>query len=402
MNRENLSTGRPDSFKKPAAEKLLSPKSGASPVVIFAAFIIALWGLVAAKSFLIPIFAATLLALLMMPLVRFLRSRKLPEWVAVMTAALVLVLPLLLVASLVVRESASLIQDWPKLEGEARTSFASLLLYLKSPWLAKLHLDSSLDISSVAQRIGNSASAGITIAFAALGTVFSLGSDLVLVLFFAVMMIASREHLKTSFERILERYDSEKSASVLDAMTEVLESFLVARLIMILFVAVADFIILESFGVSYAVILSVFLGLMTLIPAVGFVFGLIPPVIVAVAQGKPLWEILALVAGIWIVSSLQDHLLTPKLIGRRLNLNFLITYLAIFAGERLWGIWGMFLSVPVLGVVRILLNSSENLRPFGQLIQEHEDVEEAAAVDAKKQNATQPNRSVPEPALLNH
>jgi len=47
-----------------------------------------------------------------------------------------------------------------------------------------------------------------------------------------------------------------------------------------------------------------------------------------------------------------------------------VTYVALFAGERLWGIWGMFLAIPVLGIARILLTASPDSAVYGELIQD--------------------------------
>jgi hypothetical protein len=56
--------------------------------------------------------------------------------------------------------------------------------------------------------------------------------------------------------------------------------------------------------------------------------------------------------------------ITPKWVGHRLKLNFLATYLAFFAGGLLWGAWGMILSVPLLGLIRIACIASPTLRPW--------------------------------------
>jgi predicted PurR-regulated permease PerM len=152
----------------------------------------------------------------------------------------------------------------------------------------------------------------------------------------------------------------------------VLEKFLMARLSIIIFVAVVDFVIIKAMGLNYAVILSLILGFSTLIPAVGFFLGALPAVSIGLAEGKSPTQVGILFLLIWIVASIQDHFLAPKLLGKHLNLNFLVTYLAIFAGERIWGVAGMFLSVPVLAVIQVILDSSPKYRPLTWLLQGHE------------------------------
>jgi predicted PurR-regulated permease PerM len=100
---------------------------------------------------------------------------------------------------------------------------------------------------------------------------------------------------------------------------------------------------------------------------------LAPIIAVSIGLGLSTGAILGsnlLLLGIWMV---QDHILQPKWLGGRLRLNFFATYLALFIGEHLWGAWGMFLSVPMLGVLRIIFTASKDLRPLAFAMSEEED-----------------------------
>jgi predicted PurR-regulated permease PerM len=338
-------------------------------LIWFAALVVTLWGLIQAKEFLIPIFLAALLAMLMVPGVRLLRRFNVPEWAALTISSLLLFLPLFGLASLLAIEGESLIKNWPEIYGSAHRYFDS---FASGPWLGRLHLGEYADFSTIEAKVSESAGEGALLVFTGLKTLLSAGTTTLLILTFSVIMLAARTHLRSSFESILSTEDSPQHAHMLDGSLGVLEKFLLARVLIILFVAVADFIILKIFGVSYGVTLSVVLGLSTLVPAIGFFIGIIPPLIVAASEGNSALFLVGLFAALWAISSLQDHVMTPKLIGRKLNLNFLFTYLAIFAGERMWGLWGMFLSIPALGLIRVILSTSDELRPWARLLEEED------------------------------
>jgi predicted PurR-regulated permease PerM len=335
----------------------------------FAALVVSVWGLIEAKEFLIPVFLAALLAMLMAPGVRLLRRLNLPEWAALTLSSLLLFLPLFGLASLLAIEGESLIKNWPSIYSSAHTYFNN---FARGPWLQRLHLTEYADFSTLEAKVSDSAGQGALLIFTGLKTLLAAGTTTLLILTFSVIMLASRNHLRASFEVILATEESPQRARMLDGSLGVLEKFLMARVLIIVFVAIADFIVLKIFGVSYAVTLSVILGLSTMVPAIGFLIGIIPPLIVAASQGNSGLFLLGLFAALWVISSLQDHVLTPKLIGRQLNLNFLFTYLAIFAGERMWGLWGMFLSIPALGLIRVLLSASDTLSPWARLLEEGE------------------------------
>lgn len=307
-----------------------------------------------------------MLAMTLMPLVRFLRKRGFPEWLAVLLATILFLLPFAGLVSILARETRSLIDDWAHIrtaaEGYAR-------MVTDWPPLRAFHLN-EVDLQDVTQRLSDKASEGVSFALAGLSMFLAASSQVMLVFFFALMMLSGRQHLRESFERILAQRTSLGSSHIIDDVVTVIEQFLLARLLIIVFVAGADFLLLEAFRMPFAVSLAVFQGLMTLIPALGFLIGLVPVVLIAASQGGSTWWLIGVIVSIQAVSSLQDHFLTPKLVGQRLNLNFFLTYVALFAGERLWGVWGMLLAIPVLGITRIVLEATPDLKVYGELIQD--------------------------------
>ena len=112
-------------------------------------------------------------------------------------------------------------------------------------------------------------------------------------------------------------------------------------------------LVIRVFGVNYSFTLGLFIGIMTLLPQVGFLVSLVPVLVVTLATGHSLLSTTFLVGTLLLIEALQGNLLSPKLLGNRLNINTLSTFLGVFAGGLLWGVAGMFLGVLILGVLRI-------------------------------------------------
>jgi predicted PurR-regulated permease PerM len=328
--------------------------------------VIIVWGFIQAKEFLLPVTIAALLAMLMTPLVHVFRRWQIREGLAVAMAAAVLLVPLIALGALALLETESLVHNWPQVSASAHNALESAL---HSPLAQRFGIADHFDLASLQSEVADRAGEGASVFLAALHAFLKASSHLILILAFAIIMLASRVHLRKSFEVILSTEESPERAKVLDHSLDILEKFLLARGAIVLVVAVADFIILKLFGMPYSVSLAMLLGVVTLLPVIGFFVGVIPALIVATAHGFSPLAIGGVFVSVGIVSTLQDHLLTPKLIGEKLNLNFLATYLALFAGERIWGISGMFLSIPALGLLRVVLSASKDLRPWAILLQ---------------------------------
>ena len=113
-----------------------------------------------------------------------------------------------------------------------------------------------------------------------------------------------------------------------------------------------------------------FLGVLTAVPAIGFIIGVIPPLLVSLANGFGLFKTGAIFLALVVVSIIEGNYMTPKMVGGSLNINALAVFVGLFAGGLIWGVWGMFLSIPVLGILRIVFHAAPALQPWSELLAE--------------------------------
>ncbi len=335
-----------------------------------ALLVIVTWGIATARPFLVPVCIAALLGFLITPLIRILTRIHVPEWLAVTLGTILLLIPIPAVSYMLIRQATSLFQDIPLL----MNSLNKLLnTFNKSKLGQSIHISDYLNPAALLEKLSVVAGESIQVILSGLNAVLNTGSQIALILLFTILMIMSRKHLRTTFEKILARYESIQGASMLDEVTTLIERFLLARLLIVIIVAAVDTIALIGFSVPYSFLMGTFLGIMTLLPAIGFILALIPPVIVSFAEGHTLASILFLVIVLLIMSIIEGNILSPKLVGIQLNINALSSFLGIFAGGLIWGIWGMLLCIPFLGVLRIIFSAVPTLQPWGDLLADKED-----------------------------
>lgn len=333
-----------------------------------AALVVVVWGLANARSFFVPLMLAALLAFAISPAVRLLRRWGVGEGIALALAALVVVAPMVGVIALTISEVQTLVSDWPRLSQNLLTAVAHLR---DEPWVQRLHLDAYLDPTRLKDVLGDYAGSGVTAMLGGLLHVLSAGTTLLLIIFFSIVMLASRKHLGKAAAQCVEAYHGGSPDLVTD-IADLIQIFLTARFGLTALTGVAGWLVMMFMGVHYAFVAGMFYGLMTWVPAVGLIFALIPPLALSVASGATSGHTALLLGLLLLVWGVQDHLLAPKWLGGRLKLNFLATYFALFVGERLWGAWGMFLSVPTLAVMRIIFAASPGMRPLAFLFSAEE------------------------------
>jgi predicted PurR-regulated permease PerM len=130
--------------------------------------------------------------------------------------------------------------------------------------------------------------------------------------------------------------------------------WLQGQLLLGLIVGLMCYIGLSLLGIKYALILSLIIMVLELVPMVGPVLAAIPAVFLAFTQSPSLgfWVIILYV----FVQQLENHVLVPLILGRTLNLNPVVVIIALLIGQQLAGIPGMILSVPVATIIVEMLD----------------------------------------------
>jgi predicted PurR-regulated permease PerM len=328
------------------------------------------WGLWAGQAFFVPLLLAALLAFLASPLVRWLGKAKIPEWLAIIFAALFLALPVGFVGYMLLRQAQALVADYPAIVEALQTWIKHLG---ETSIGMQLHLTEHLTMAALAEQLGNGAGEGMKAMALGLRTALDTGTETVVIFLFAILMLASRKHLYLSGEKILSSFESIEAASVLGAVTNLIEKFLLTKLVVIAIVTVLALLILQLLGLKYAFLVALITGLMTLIPGLGFGVSLALTLVVAMATGHGALSVVVIIGSMGAVHLLEANVLTPKLVGKKLNLNALATFVGLFGGGLLWGVWGILLSVPLLGILRIVFSAAPRLQPWAFLLSAHED-----------------------------
>ncbi len=109
-------------------------------------------------------------------------------------------------------------------------------------------------------------------------------------------------------------------------------------------------------GLNHGILIGFSAGLISFVPYLGSLTGLVVATCVAVAQFWPNWALIAVVPAIFFVGqSLADYVLSPYLVGRRVNLNPVWLMFALFAFGYLFGFVGLLIAVPLAAAIGVLV-----------------------------------------------
>ena len=246
--------------------------------VFWGAWVIIVWGLKAAEPFLVPLLLAALLSFLMTPVVNYLERKKTPEWLAVTFSSILLFLPVFALGTLLLHEGSVLIRDYPIIIHSIQTH---LDRWSTSPFVQRFNSIHYLDVSIISERFSEHVGKTISTVLSGLKAVAEASVHFFIILFFSIIMLASRKNLRRSAEKLT------SNPRTLNEIINLIEKFLIIRIGIAVLVALVDIIILKAFGSRYSVLFGAILGFSTFIPAIGFILGILPPLFAAIAFERP-------------------------------------------------------------------------------------------------------------------
>jgi predicted PurR-regulated permease PerM len=153
--------------------------------------------------------------------------------------------------------------------------------------------------------------------------------------------------------------------SILSKVGRAIGGFFRGQLLVALFVGVASALVLWGVGLPFWAVVGLVAGLFNLIPLVGPLIAAIVAVLIAFTTDSAGAGLLNLEAGwplaigsvvaLLIVQQIDNHIMSPNIVARTVNLHPVTVMLGLLAGGTLLGLWGMLLAVPVLATMKILL-----------------------------------------------
>lgn len=126
--------------------------------------------------------------------------------------------------------------------------------------------------------------------------------------------------------------------------------FLRGQLMLMLFLSTSTLVLFSILGVNYTLVLAVIVGLLDAIPGIGAVLGVVVvTVLVFASQGGVLT--LKVLAVSLFLEQVQENYVRPKVMGDALELNPVVLFLSLFIGQRIAGLLGIFLAIPIAGMI---------------------------------------------------
>lgn len=327
-------------------------------VVFFLFLIIA--SLYFAKPFLVPICFGGLLAMLFLPSSIWLQQKGFPKSLAIISCIIFLLAIIAGLVWLITWQVTDLTGDINSIEKKVNQMIYQL----------KQFINQKFGISPKQQEdLINNNSQGEKSIVASIGSgMMGFVIDFILVMVYIFLFMYYRSHLKKFILQLIPANEKQNAEEILAGIKKVSHQYLTGLGLMIIGLWIMYSIGFSIVGVQYAVFFAILCGLLEIIPFVGNLTGSLLAVLMVIIQGGSTAMIIGVLITYAVVQFFQTYVLEPLVVGSEVNINPLFTILALVAGELIWGIPGMILAIPLLGIVKIICDHIKGLQPYGFLI----------------------------------
>ncbi|MDR2231210.1 MAG: AI-2E family transporter [Flavobacteriaceae bacterium] len=324
------------------------------------------------QDLIIPMIMGLLFAILLVPVCNFL-ERKL-RFNRSISAIVVSVLGLALIGLilyLIGIQTTSFSEDWPAFQKQITVAFDSIQDWVAHKFGVQKHKQLTY-INDLAQK---SLSTGTVIVEKMLKSITYILMLIGLTFLFTLFILIYRRQL---VRFIIMCFADKHRAVVMDVVNSIqymVKKYLIGLIIQMVLVTILSFIAYTIIGIKYNFLLAIITGIFNVLPYLGILIATVLGIFVTFATSSAanvLWVLIGMVA----VHAVDGNIIMPKIVGSQVKLNSLIVIIGLIVGESIWGVMGMFLTIPIMAIAKIIFDRVEDLKPWGYLMGDDDDAKE--------------------------
>jgi predicted PurR-regulated permease PerM len=329
-------------------------------VGLFALFAILYIG----NEIIVPLIFAIIIAILLHPVVNFLVRKKINRVPAIIITLSLTIIVTIAFGTLLFSQAIRFSESWPILVGK----FTGVINQTTT-WASGYF---NIDPQNIHDWVTKTKSELIHINSAVLGkTLITLGSGIVILLLVPVyifLILFYHPILIEFIHRLFIKNDQSQVKEIITQIKTVIQRYLIGLVIEFVLVSVLNTSALLILGIDYAILLGILGGLLNIIPYIGGIVAVGLPMMIALVTKDSAWHPLYVLAAYYFIQLIDNNYIVPKIVASKVKINALFSIIVVFVGNAMWGVPGMFLSLPLLAIVKLIFDHIEPLKPWGFLL----------------------------------
>jgi len=317
------------------------------------------------QDILVPVIFAFLFAILLRPVVLFLKTKlRFPHVLAVVFTVLLFVLAVIGLLIFLSFQISDFTEDWDKIQQNFSIHLANIQEYVRSHFnISRTEQQQYLkDATKDSMKTGKELLGNTLMSFT------DTLVNLILVPIYMFLILLYRTHF---MKFLCKLFKSEHHAKLEDIVTQIkvaVKGYITGLIIEMILVSVLTTIGFMIIGVKYAILLGTLTGLLNLIPYIGILFAGVLSIVASLTGSPDLSIIVGVVVVNLIVQFIDNNIFVPMIVSSKVQINAFVSIIGIIIGGALAGIPGMFLAIPLIAILKVIFDRITPLEPWGYLV----------------------------------
>ena len=301
------------------------------------------------QQIILPLLYATIIAILLNPVVGFLTYLKINRVVAIsLTVVFAIVVTVLFLYFMSSR--LSMFQaTYPRL----KVKFLAMMLQIIH-WVS---INFNVNASQIKEWISDKQNDILLGLEGSIGATLSTINSVLIVVFllpvYLFMILFYKELLLVFIRKLFGVEHHEAVFAILFSSKKIIQSYLVGLLIL---------------GIDYAIILGITSAVLNVIPYIGGVIAILIPMTIAFVTKDSYSSAIGVLGVYLFIQFVDNHYIIPNIVASKVKINALVSIVVVLVGHMVWGLPGMFLSIPLTAIVKVIFDHIEPLKPWGYLL----------------------------------
>jgi predicted PurR-regulated permease PerM len=317
-----------------------------------------------AQGIIVPLIFSVIIAIVLHPVVNFFVKRKINRLIAIIITLILTIIVIATFGAFIFSQAMRFSENWPQMVAKSTELFQEI-----THW-ASGYFDVSPQ--KISEWITKSKGEAIDTSGTSIGkTLINVGSALVVIFIIPVyifMLLFYHPLLIEFVRRVFGATNRSMVSQIITEVKKVIQLYLSGLFTEVVIISVLHSIGLLLLGIPYAILLGIIGALLNLIPYLGGIVSVALPMMVALAtKTSPLFAFYVLVI-YYVIQLIDNNYIIPKIVASKVRINALVSIIVVLAFGALWGIPGMFISIPLTAIIKVIFDHIEPLKPWGFLL----------------------------------
>jgi predicted PurR-regulated permease PerM len=315
------------------------------------------------QGIILPLIYATIIAISISPMVNYLIGKNVNRAVAITGVLSLTILIIVAIIGLLSAQIGLLSRAMPQMTTKFGTLLNEIIIWCSC----------NLNISEqkINDWINNGKDELINNSGSAIGSTLTTFGGFLSVVFlipvYIFMILLYQPHLVAFIHRVFGTDNNIDVSEIMIKTKTIVQGYLVGLFLEFSIVATLNSICLMILGIDYAILFGIAGAILNVIPYVGGMIAVGLFMLIAFITKAPIYAMYVLIL-YSIIQFTDNHYIVPKVIGSKVKLNALVCLIAVLMGAALWGIPGMFLSIPLTAIIKLIFDHTESLKTWGFLL----------------------------------